>query len=782
MGAIPESGQPARSDTVPTAEPDVVRSAGWGEECLTPPDAALLVDSRTAPAEDDQVETAHSRIRRLSLAPVWASTTWAVAVLSAVAGLILGLLAASAPEAVNPTPRGIVILFAMCFALAATVGVVIVRRAEGHPVGVLVLVAGTAYAVGLAAEGYAKLRAADGQLDVGTALASWLDLTSWRLAAVLLAIALALFPERRPDSLFTRWLVILLTVDGVAVVAVTAFTPGPLGAGTYQDNPLSGPWAATTAAAIGGPAETLAWILTALAVASVVVRYLRAPAGARRQLRWPALVAALLLVGLLIALLGFANGVLLQVVPFLLSVVGLPVAMAAAILSDHLYDIDVIVNRFVVYLLLAATITAVYVATVVLAQLLFLDTEPPTSVITIVALVAVSLIALPARDRLQRLADRMLFGRRSTPYHALASFAEVSAGAWSLRDTAPRLAGLLADATGASLAVVYIRADDQMLPVSREPGPPTGLEPIPVPDIDTTLAGFELATRVERRGELLGAMAVTLPPGRPVRPAERRLISQLAAQAALVFETLRLTSELSRHVQALADQAVELRRSRLRLVRAQDAERSRIGRDLHDGAQQHLVAIIAKAGLVRSQLSRDTAKADGTLAALQQDTKSALTEIRELVHGIFPPILADRGLVVAVEQRSARLPIEVTVDAEPADRGRRFEPSVESAAWFVISEALTNVTKHAHASRVAVRFRATDRLAIDVVDDGIGMADAAAGMGLTGMADRVAALDGRFDVAATPRGGMTVSFSIPLQAADATRTTPPVSLRRAGVT
>ena len=181
----------------------------------------------------------------------------------------------------------------------------------------------------------------------------------------------------------------------------------------------------------------------------------------RRQLRWPALAAALLLAGIVIAVLGVAGGVVLQLVPFLISVVGLPVAMAAAILHDHLYDIDIIVNRVVVYVLLAGTITAVYVTTVLAVQLLFLGSEPPSSLITVVSLVVVSLIALPARDRLQLLADRIVFGSRSTPYHALATFAEMSAGAWSVQDTAPRLAGLLSDATGAVLAVVYVRVDDQ---------------------------------------------------------------------------------------------------------------------------------------------------------------------------------------------------------------------------------------------------------------------------------------------------------------------------------
>ncbi|MET0863043.1 MAG: histidine kinase, partial [Nakamurella sp.] len=655
--------------------------------------------------------------------PRWAMLTWTFAMGCALAGLVLGLFAGAAPAAVNPTPRGVVILFSICFALSASVGAIIVRRADGHPVGILVLTAGTAYAVGLAAEGYAKLRSAAGVLDLGTALASWVDLVSWRLAAVLLALALALFPERRPDSWFSTWLVILLTVDGVVVVAVTALRPGPLDAGSYQDNPVGPAAFAQASAVVGPPAETLSWLLTALAVGSVVWRYLRAANRSRRQLRWPALAAAMLLVGDAVAFVGFTGGFVLQVVPFLISVVILPAAMAAAILRDHLFDIDVIINRLLVYLLLAATITAVYVATVLAVQLLFLGDQPPTSLITIVALVLVSLIALPVRDRLQLVADRMVFGQRSTPYHALAAFAEMSTGAWSVRDTAPRLAGLLGDATGALVAVVYIRIGNDLLPVSREPGPPSGLGPVPLDAVDATLAGFDLATRVQRQGELLGAMAVLMPAGRPVRPAERRLIGQLAAQAALVFETLRLTAELTRHADELAAQAAELRRSRLRLVRAQDAERTRIARDLHDGSQQHLLAIIAKAGLARSQLTRDVSVAQATMVSLQQDTKSALAEIRELVHGVFPPVLTDRGLVIAVEQRAARLPTPVRVDAEPADVGRRFEPTVESAAWFVISEALTNALKHAYADRVSVRIRADERLRVEVSDDGVGIAD-----------------------------------------------------------
>ena len=236
------------------------------------------------------------RTRRRTRA--WATVTWAVAMLCALAGLVLGLFAGAAPDAVNPTPRGIVILFSICFALSASVGAVIVRRAAGHPVGVLVLLAGTAYAAGLAAEGYAKLRAADGRLDLGTALASWLDLTSWRLAAVLLAIALALFPERRPDSLFIPWLLISACCRRRCRRRSDRVHPGAAGCRHLPGQPARAGRLADGIAAVGPPAETLSWVLTALAVGSVVWRYLRAPSGSRRQLRWPALAAALLLVGL----------------------------------------------------------------------------------------------------------------------------------------------------------------------------------------------------------------------------------------------------------------------------------------------------------------------------------------------------------------------------------------------------------------------------------------------------------------------------------------------------
>ena len=312
--------------------------------------------------------------------------------------------------------------------------------------------------------------------------------------------------------------------------------------------------------------------------------------------------------------------------------------------------------------------------------------------------------------------------------------------------------------------MVYVRVDDEFVAITREPldrDDSLG-RAVPLDALDATLRRFDVAVPVERRGERLGALALVMPPGTPVRPAERRLVTQLAAQAALSFETLRLTAELTRHAEALTRQTEELRDSRLRLVQVQDQERQRIGRDLHDGAQQQLIAIIAKAMLARGQLTRDPMIADGTMQEVQHDARNALKEIREFVHGIFPQILADCGLVAALQQRTSELPFVVQIDADEHLLRQRLDPSVESTAWFVVNEALTNVAKHADARRACVRLRNHNGLAIDVEDDGIGIAAQATGNGLTGMNDRVAALGGVLDVRPNTTGGTIVHCIIPL--------------------
>jgi signal transduction histidine kinase len=195
--------------------------------------------------------------------------------------------------------------------------------------------------------------------------------------------------------------------------------------------------------------------------------------------------------------------------------------------------------------------------------------------------------------------------------------------------------------------------------------------------------GWDAYALVANRDEFLGALAITKPAGSTVPEADRRVLRQLAAQAGTVFESLWLHTELARSAEALSQQAEELRRSRQRLVQAQDLERRRSGRDLHGGAQQDLVPIIGKAMLARSQLARDARLADATLQELQPDVRSALEEVRNLAAGVFPPLPADDGLVAAVEARAGRSTVPVAVEADDLGVARFDPPSREPhTSWF----------------------------------------------------------------------------------------------------
>ena len=215
------------------------------------------------------------------------------------------------------------------------------------------------------------------------------------------------------------------------------------------------------------------------------------------------------------------------------------------------------------------------------------------------------------------------------------------------------------------------------------------------------------------------------------------LRSKLWEADVVADENVRLDAEL----QARLD---ELRESRARIVEAGYAERRRVERDLHDGAQQRLVAVALQLRLVRSKLQSDPAGATGLLDEAAHELADATEELRELARGIHPPVLTDRGLVAALEALAKRAPLPVTVEAREAERAPE---AVEAAAYFVVSEALTNVARHARAGMAVVRVERRDGLlCVEVADDGTGGANVSGGSGLRGLADRVGALDGALEV------------------------------------
>jgi signal transduction histidine kinase len=381
----------------------------------------------------------------------------------------------------------------------------------------------------------------------------------------------------------------------------------------------------------------------------------------------------------------------------------------------------------------------------------------PLAVAVLLTIVA-TLAFQPARRRLETLADRWVFGERLGGYELLTRFGATLEESFDPEDLCERLATTVQRGLRVSWARVL---------VSRPAGGDVVLGP-------HASAGVEPGAAVEPAasaplvdaGESLGTIEVGAKEQGELTAEDRRLLENLARQAALAIRNARLAADLSVSLAEIRLQAAELRASRKRLVSAGDAERRRIERNIHDGVQQELVALIANLSLARSQLAREPADADRTLSELQGEAGNVLEDLRELARGIHPSLLSDHGLVEAVEARAARMPIAVSVQADAASRAARFADEVEGAAYFVVSEALANTLKHGGAGRavIGVGFSG-ELLELEVSDDGVGFdPGATAGSGLANMADRVEALGGRLAVRSRPGEGTRIGVSVPARA------------------
>jgi signal transduction histidine kinase len=248
-------------------------------------------------------------------------------------------------------------------------------------------------------------------------------------------------------------------------------------------------------------------------------------------------------------------------------------------------------------------------------------------------------------------------------------------------------------------------------------------------------------------GELLGVIAMRKDAGDAMTPPEQALTEDVARQAALLLRNARLIEEL--------------RASRERIVAAQDDERRRLERDIHDGAQQQLVTLSLATRLAQSGLGPDAPQAlTDLLERAVDESKQALSELRELARGIHPRILTERGLPAAIRSLAERAPVPVTVEAA---EGERLPEPIEATAYFAVSEALQNIAKYAQASTAEVRtFRENGTLVVRVSDDGVGGADPSKGSGLRGLLDRVDAVGGRLDVHSPDGEGTRVTISLPV--------------------
>ena len=414
--------------------------------------------------------------------------------------------------------------------------------------------------------------------------------------------------------------------------------------------------------------------------------------------------------------------------PFMVMI---PVSIVVGVMRYGMYEIDVIVRRSVVFGALSAVIAVIYIGLAAAPGLALGDQIPVP--LAVVITIAAALAFAPLRRTLERVADRWVFGARINRYQLLTEFGAGLEQAVGLADLLPRLADAVRQGLGAPWVRVCLQGNEYVA------GLPVGAPELTVP--------LERGDHRDFGWSVVGSIECG-PKRHGYEPNDRELLTTLAGQAATAIANVQLTAEL-------ASRLDELERSRARIVAAADAERRRIERNIHDGVQQQVVALMMKLRLSRNQIGRGELAAEEALAELQTDVKELLVDLRELAHGIHPPVLSDGGLVAAVEARTARLPFDVRISAPPALRSRRFAEDVEGAAYFVICEALTNVVKHSGATGTNIELSTTpDDLTVCVHDDGAGFATAdPVGSGLTNLRDRVEALGGRFRVETVPGNG-----------------------------
>jgi signal transduction histidine kinase len=644
--------------------------------------------------------------------------------------------------------------FAPVLLAFACAGAFVASHRPRNAIGWLFLAEGLGAALGLAGLTYAKYAVRSGAPPTAAPWVAWAAVLFIE-AFVPLVLVLLLYPDGRLPSRRWRpavWLIVgantlLLAVAATSNVAFEAAAPAGLAAplALIPDR---------IASPLVNDLEVMMLLLLLLSAAGCVMRYRRAGGVVRQQIKWFAYAG-------IVAALGFVLLALMSndpVIAFIVLVPLIPVAAGIAIMKYRLYDIDVVISKTIVYGSLAAFITLVYVVIVAgigsLGPGFLQASSRPNLGLSIVATAVVAVAFQPVRERAQRLANRIVFGKRATPYEALSEFAGRMGASYAADDVLPQMAQILAEGTGASRAVVWLKDGDVLAAGATWPaetGPPQRLalasgEP-------SVVAGAGRVALIPYQGETLGALSVEKRPGEPLTPVEGKLTSDLAAQAGLVLHNIGLTEQLQARL-------TELQASRLRIVAAADEQRRRIERDIHDGAQQQLHTIAGKLALAESVAGQDDERERALVAQLKAETSGALETLRELARGIHPPLLADQGLIAAVTNQAGKAPVPAAVDADGVGR---YPAEIENAIYFCCVEALQNATRHAPESAVRISLAGDQRQVMFVVtDDGPGFDPAApvAGSGLRNMSDRLAALGGSCQVHSRPGGGTTVTGRI----------------------
>jgi signal transduction histidine kinase len=706
------------------------------------------------------------------LTAAWlAWSLWAVCVVLIALALMLDFLTGDIPIPTNERlGLGVAVLtsFAVLTGVLSlaypTVGALIASRLPTNPIGWIFCGVGLLYTAQRFSATYADYAVLE-----NLAL-PWEEYVAWfsglvRFSAQILAgvFVMLLFPDGH--LLSRRWQIVAwMAVLGAALTALyDVFSPGSLSAYGYLENPFAvvgyvpgfPTYEHFTLATLVGRTLLLMGILAALF--SLVLRLRRSRGEERQQIKWVLYAAVPAGVCFSYTLLyyavidftelywfgqpllqwweswGFFNDDIIYVAKF--SSLVIPVFTYIAILRYHLYDIDVVINRTLVYGALSACVVGIYVLTVVAFGALF-----QTQGNLVIPLLATGLVAVlfqPLRSKLQRGVNRLRYGERDDPYAVISRLGRRLEAPLAPDTVLPTLVETIAQALKLPYVAILLKEGEGFRTTAAYGAPRGEPETLPL---------------VYQREELGRLVLSPRAPGEGCSDADRRLLEDLARQAEVAVHAVRLTTDLQS--------------SRERLVATREEERRRLRRDLHDGLGAQLAGLSVQAGALRRLIPRDPDAADELVVELREELRSAISDIRRLVYDLRPPALDDLGLAEALRRLAERYGSEgeqLRVSVEAPEDLPGLPAAVEVAVYRITQEALTNVARHAQAHSCVVRLAVNEDVALEIVDDGVGIpAGRGAGVGLSSMHERASELGGSCVVQSVPKGGTQVLVRLPL--------------------
>jgi len=723
--------------------------------------------------------------------------SWSIGGLSvamSVAGLVVSILAILATR----DPLGLythVITLPLIVIMFSVLGPLVVARHPRHPIGWIMTL--TSILSGVVVLVAALLpygeRVLGPERAPWLALVKWLDLWLWIPSNVLpLTFLILLFPDGHLPS--SRWQPVTWAVAFGMLGTMIGSALNPLRrldsqGNSLEPNPFGLPSAGPAMDALLNLAGVILILAILASVASLFIRFRRSGAIQRQQLKWMAYATAFLILSMLVSLVLYAafgqNNQATQIGATVtgFGFFGIALAATIAILRYRLFDIDIVINRTLVYGGLTTAVVGLYVFIVgYLGTLLHVPGEAHQATDLIISLIATGIVAVlfqPLRDRLQRAVNRMMYGERDDPYAVLSRLGQRLEATLAPEAVLPTIVETVAQTLKLSCVAIALKeasADNFKIVAASSPNafshPATpgnydrgaAFAVSPLSRSDPTL-GEHLP--LVYQGELIGQLIFSpRAPSESFTPAERRLLGDIAHQASVAAHAVRLTADLQR--------------SRERIVTAREEERRRLRRDLHDGLGPALASLTLKLDAARNLLIRDPEAVDTLLVELKAQTQAAVADIRRLAYDLRPPALDELGLASAIREYVTSQPADgLHITVEAPESLPPLPAAVEVAAYRIALEALTNVIRHANARECVIRVSLSDAYAlsplsrsdptlqVEVTDNGIGLkAHTRAGVGLTSMRERAVELGGTCAIERLPTGGTCVLARLPLSTAE----------------